>query len=155
MNRTAMRVGALCAITLALPLILPAADAAAPGVAGIRVEDAWVRGTVEGQEGTGAYFRITSEQAARLVGVSSPIAREAQIHLSKVDAGRMTMRRQDAVDLPAGKTVALDPGGLHVMLLGLSKAIDPGAGVSLTLVVESGGTRKTIPVMAKVRALGQ
>jgi copper(I)-binding protein len=57
-----------------------------------------------------------------------------------------------AIDLPRGKTVALEPGGYHIMLMNLPKPIAPGDAVPLTLTIESGGKRQTIEVKAEARS---
>jgi copper(I)-binding protein len=66
----------------------------------------------------------------------------------------MRMRQIPALELPAGKTVELKPGGYHVMLLDLKQQVKEGDTVPLTLVFEGkDGTRETVEVKAPVRAL--
>ena len=100
----------------------------------VEVKDAWVRTAVPGQRGTGAFMNITAKEGAKLVGVSSPVAGVAEVHEMKMDNDIMRMRAIPALDLPAGKTVALKPGGYHVMLMELKQALPPGSSVPLTLV---------------------
>ena len=122
----------------------------------VLVENAWARATVEGQEGTGAYLEITAVRDARLVGVTSPLAREGQVHEMKSEGGRMTMRRIDALELPAGRKIALAPGHQHIMLLGLSRQVLPGERLPLVLEIEwKDGKRSRVPVSAEVRPLRQ
>ena len=124
-------------------------------LAEVTVKDAWVRGTVPAQKGTGAFMTVTSSVDARLVGVASPAAKVAEIHASEVKDGVMQMEAIDALPLPAGKAVAFRPGGHHVMLLGLTRALAKGEKVPLTLTIEEkGGKRHTVQVDADVRALG-
>ena len=101
----------------------------------VEVKDAWVRTAVPGQRGTGAFMNITAKEGAKLVGVSSPVAGVAEVHEMKMDNDIMRMRAIPALDLPAGKTVALQPGGYHVMLMELKQALPPGSSVPLTLVL--------------------
>jgi copper(I)-binding protein len=101
----------------------------------VEVKDAWVRAAVPGQSGTGAFMSLTARDGAKLVGVSSPVAGVAQVHEMKMDNDVMRMRAIPALDLPAGKTVALRPGGYHVMLMELKQALPPGATVPLTLTL--------------------
>jgi copper(I)-binding protein len=70
-----------------------------------------------------------------------------------LDRDHMTMRPVAGLDLPAGKTVALQPGGYHLMLIGLKRHLQVGESIDLTLVVDRGGTRENVPVSAQVRAL--
>lgn len=100
----------------------------------VEVKDAWVRAAVPGQPGTGAFMTITAKDGAKLVGVSSPVAGVAEVHEMKMDNDIMRMRAIPALDLPAGKTVALKPGGYHVMLMALKQALPAGSSVPLTLV---------------------
>jgi copper(I)-binding protein len=120
----------------------------------VTVQDAWVRGMVETQTSTGAFMRITSKSAARLIGAQSPAAGMAEIHQTTMDGGVMRMRPVEAIELPAGKTVELKPGGYHVMLMHVRQPLKEGATVPVTLVVEGkDGKRQTIEVQAPVKAL--
>jgi len=71
-----------------------------------------------------------------------------------MDGGVMRMHEVKAIDLPKGKTVSLQPGGFHIMLMNLKKPIAAGDVIPLTLVVESGGKRQTVEVKAEARAMG-
>ncbi len=120
----------LCAPLLAFTL------AAAPAHAhNIDVKDAWVRTAVPGQSGTGAFMSITAKEGAKLVGASSPVAGVAEVHEMKMEGDVMRMRALPALDLPAGKTVQLKPGGYHVMLMQLKQALPKGGTVPLTLTL--------------------
>lgn len=140
--------------TLTTALVLGLAAGMAHAQTG--VADAWVRGTVPQQQGTGAFMRITSAQGARLVGVQSPVAAIAEIHEMKMDGGVMKMAAVPAIELPAGKTVELKPGGYHLMLMGLKQQLKAGDQVPLTLTIEgSGGQKETLELKLPVRPLGQ
>ena len=68
--------------------------------------------------GTGvAYFSITSNIADKIVNVSSPDAQAIEIHQSENAGGMASMHNVQSVELPAGKTVAFGPGGLHLMVI--------------------------------------
>ena len=99
----------------------------------VKVEGAWARATVQGQKGTGAFMNITAKEGTRLVGVSSPAAGVAEVHEMKMEGDIMMMRAMPSLDLPAGKAVALKPGGHHVMLMDLKQALTVGSKVPLTL----------------------
>lgn len=104
----------------------------------VEVKDAWVRTTVQGQKATGAFMKITSKEGARLVAVSTPVAGVAEVHEMKMEGDVMKMRAvSGGLDLPAGKTVELKPGGYHVMLMDLKTALSKDSSVPLTLVFKS------------------
>jgi periplasmic copper chaperone A len=124
--------------------------------AAVTATDAWVRGTVPAQRTTGAFVTLHSTEDAKLVGVASPIAKSVQIHESEMANGVMRMKAVDFVALPAGKRVELQPGGYHVMLLGLVRPLGAGDSVALTLTLEDkSGKRSTLDVDAEVRPLGR
>ena len=129
--------------------------AAAAVSAQTTVKDAWVRGTVAQQKSTGAFMQITSAQGGTLVSVQSPAAGVVAVHEMAMDGNVMKMRALGAgLELPAGKTVELKPGGYHVMLMDLKQPLASGDSVPLTLVVEGkDGKRETIEVKAPVKAL--
>ena len=88
--------------------------------AAVKVEGAWARASVQGQKATGAFMRLTAKDGARLVRAESPAAGLAEVHEMKMEGDIMKMRAVPTLDLPAGKTVELKPGGYHIMLLDLS-----------------------------------
>ena len=138
-------------LTLSFALALAAASSASR--AQVTVKDPWVRGTVAQQKATGAFLQITSAAGGKLVAASSPVAGVVEIHEMAMDGNVMKMRAVAALDLPAGKPVALKPGGYHVMLMDLKKPLAAGDEVPITLVVESGGKRETVDLKAPVRPL--
>lgn len=103
-------------------------------IADVTVKDAWVRTTVPGQKGTGAFMSLTAKSDLRLVGVSSAVAGVAEVHEMKMNGDVMQMRAVSGLDLPAGKAVALQPGGFHIMLLDLKVALPKSATVPVTLL---------------------
>ena len=101
----------------------------------VEVKDAWVRTSVQGQKATGAFMKITAKDGAKLVAVTTPAAGVSEVHEMKMDGDIMKMRAvQGGLDLPAGKTVELKPGGYHVMLMDLKAALPKDSTVPLTLV---------------------
>lgn len=99
----------------------------------VEVKDAWVRSTVQGQQGTGAFMNITAKDAATLVGASSPVAGVVEVHEMKMEGDVMKMRAVPSLDLPAGQTVQLKPGGYHVMMMDLKQTLPKGSTVPLIL----------------------
>jgi len=118
------------------------------------VDDAWVRATVPTQTASGAFMTLTADSDSKLLSVASPVAKDVQIHEMTMKNDVMSMGPVKSVDLPAGKAVAFDPNGYHVMLMGLTGQLKEGDSVPLTLTVENAkGEKETLEVKAPVRAL--
>lgn len=126
------------------------AQAAAPAV---QVEGAWARASVQGQKGTGAFMKLTAKESLKLVAAASPAAGVAEVHEMKMEGDVMKMRALPALDLPAGKTVELKPGGYHVMLMDLKAPLAKGATVPLTLVFKDAqGAESKVELQVPVSA---
>lgn len=144
-----MRTPILAALGLALAVFSGATFAA-----DVVVKGPWVRATVAGQMATGAFMDLSSRSGAKLLSASSPIAGVVEIHSMTTEAGVMQMRPVAAIDLPAGKAVALAPGGFHIMMMDLKQGVKKGDVVALTLKLKaSDGTIDTLEVRAEGRAL--
>jgi hypothetical protein len=101
----------------------------------VDVKDAWVRTSVPGQKATGAFMKLTAKDGAKLVAASSPVAGVTEVHETKMEGDIMKMKAvAGGLDLPAGKTVELKPGGYHVMLMDLKAALPKDSTIPLTLV---------------------
>lgn len=134
---------------------LLALHAAAWAQTSVKVEDAWVRGTVPAQKATGAFMRLTPSADARLVSAQSPVAGVVEIHEMAVVDNVMKMRAVPGLDLPAGRATELKPGSYHVMLMDLKQELKSGAQVPLTLTFEDAAKKRfTQEIQAPVTALG-
>jgi copper(I)-binding protein len=143
MRRRRMILAAVCAA---------AAAASVPASAQVEVKSAWVRGTVGAQMTTGAYMELKSAKDGSLVGVESPIAGLAEVHEMRMDKNVMRMRGIPKLELPAGRTVELKPGGYHVMLIDLKRPLNKGDSVPLKLRIENKDKSiTTVEVRAEVR----
>lgn len=93
-----------------------------------------------GMAGAG-YMQITNagETAERLVAVAADFPRVEMHESSMGDDGMMRMERQDFIVIAPGETVALQPGGLHVMFMGLDAPLEVGAEIPATLRFENAG----------------
>ena len=98
-----------------------------------------------------AYMIITnnSSDPDRLTRAESDVAQSTELHKSENVDGVMTMRPVDAVEIPAGGAAELQPGGIHVMLVGLTRDLKAGEKVQIILEFEKAGK---IAVEAEVRA---
>ena len=136
---------------LALLAIAPLVLAACGGDDPITIEGQWARTSPAMASMGAAYMDVTSSEGDQLVGVSVPasIAARAEIHEMvpadmamddsmddgemDMDMGAMVMQQIMALDLPAGETVSLEPGGYHVMLIDLAEPLDEGDTFNVTL----------------------
>jgi copper(I)-binding protein len=118
----------------------------------LTAQDAWIRAT-PGSDVAAAYLTLhnTAAHAVSIVGVRCACAGHAMIHESTISNGQSTMRPREPLAIAAGATLRFAPGGLHIMLQGLTRALTPGEQVPLELLLEGGGS---LGVSARVRALG-
>ncbi|MBI5953014.1 MAG: copper chaperone PCu(A)C [Chloroflexi bacterium] len=126
-------------ILLLIALIALAACSPASGT--LTVTDAWARNARAGENGA-AYFVIENGTSAddTLLGVRSDIASATEVHMSMADAnGVMSMNMQESVSVPANGRIEFKPGGLHVMLIGLTQDLNFGDTITLTLNFERAG----------------
>ncbi|MBT3360279.1 MAG: copper chaperone PCu(A)C [Rhodospirillales bacterium] len=117
----------------------------------IVIANPWARASASKMMKAGAAFMALTNngaQADRIIEAQSTIAKKTELHTHLMEKGVMKMRQVEAIDVPAGKTVALKPGGLHVMFMGLKGPLKVGASFSLTLVFEKAGKIKIeVPIM--------
>jgi copper(I)-binding protein len=108
----------------------------------IQVADAWARETVAGQSGTAAYMTIANRGSGddRVLAIVAPTPITATLHETSTSGGVSSMRPlEGGLDVPAGGTVVLKPGGAHVMISGLTTPLRPGQTLRLTLRFERFG----------------
>lgn len=118
---------------------------------GLTVSGAWVRAAPDVTQPTAAYLVIANPgpTADALLSASSPGAMSVGVHQTAVDASGMTgMHPVDRVDVPAGGSVALAPGGYHLMIMGLKTPLNVGDHLELDLVFDHAGS---VVVQAEVR----
>lgn len=119
-------------------------------LAPLEVEDAWVGAILPAQQVTAGYLTLnnTSPEPVRVTAVHSPAFDFVEIHEMATDEeGVMRMRRLNALDLAAGASVELRPGGLHLMMIRPRQAIAVGNDIPITLTTAGG---KTLTFAVKV-----
>lgn len=92
------------------------------------------------------YLVISNEGSRddRLIGIETPIAAVAELHMTEHGSdGVARMIRQDGIDIPAGEIVALEPGGYHIMLMGLTTTLTEGEVHPVTFIFEHAGRIET------------
>jgi len=142
-------IATMTARRLVLAAALGALVAAALASPTPQVSGAWARPTVAGQGAGGGFLAITGGAAAdRLVGASADVCKVVELHEMKMDGNTMRMRAIDAIDIPAGQTVKLEPGGLHLMFMELKAPLANGSSFPLKLRFEKAGE---VTVQVKVQ----
>ena len=121
-----------------------------PVLAGVQVADPYVRVLPPGSPNTAAFMQLTNDGSADLavVAVETSIAARAELHTHQLVDGVAQMRQVDQIALPAGQTISLQPGGLHIMLLDLKAPLKADEPVALTLVL-SDGSRQPVTAIAR------
>ncbi|MDH4326487.1 MAG: copper chaperone PCu(A)C, partial [Betaproteobacteria bacterium] len=115
--------------------------AALPAWAQVSVEQPWSRATPPGSKIGVGFMQLRNSGAAaeRIVGASSPLAGRVEMHVTTREGDVMKMRQVESLEIPAGGTFELKPGGAHLMLMDLKRPLAEGARVPLTLRLENGG----------------
>jgi hypothetical protein len=122
-------------------------------IGAITIHDAWARAPM-GQTGTSAIYmtlEASGGEGDRLVAVTSPDAARAELHTSIVEGGVAKMRPLAAIEIASGEPTVLEPGGPHVMLVGLGKKLVEGDTLPLSLTFEHAGT---IELQVPVKGMG-
>jgi periplasmic copper chaperone A len=134
--------------------MLLAATAAATQPSQIQIKDAWARATPGRAENGAAYLTIVSPVPDRLVAVSTPVAKKAELHMMSMEGGVMRMRPLDGIDLAANRPVTLKPGGMHIMLTGLTAPLQANQSITLTLSFEKAGKQEVTAAVEAAGAMG-
>ena len=139
---------------LALCGLMTTLTALSAGAQSLKASNPWVRATVAQQKATGAFMQLSSSQPGRVVEARSPVAGVVEIHEMKMEGSVMKMRALSALDLAAGQTVELKPGGYHIMLMDLKGQVKAGDEVPLSLVFETrDGKRETLEIKVPARGI--
>lgn len=118
----------------------------------ITIGHPYARATAAGQPAGGGFLKLDNGGAAdRLLSASADVSKLVELHVMKMEGDVMQMRQVDAIDLPAGKTVELKPGGLHIMFIGLKAPLKKGESFPLKLRFEKAGE---VTVQVNVEAAG-
>ena len=128
MRRLVVVIGMLLAI-------LALVTCAGSGGEGIVVTDAWARPSPMAQGNGAAYMVIRNNGSAAdaLVGASADFATTVELHESVMEGDMASMHPVEQIDLPAGGSVELKPGGYHIMLIGITQPLEEGQTVTITL----------------------
>ncbi len=137
-SKTFYPLAGLTLLTLAAPVL-----AHSFSVGKIAIGHPWTRETAATQSVGGGFLTIRNNGRTpdRLVSATSPASGEVQIHTMSMDGGVMKMRQsKDGIAIPAGQSVELKPGGLHLMFVGLKKPFKQGTKIPATLKFARAGS---------------
>jgi len=144
-------------------LILAALTAAAVAVPAIaqdyklgtlEISHPWTRATPATAQSGGGFLTITNKGTApdRLIAARSTVSERVEVHEVRMEGSVMRMRElEKGLEIPAGATVMLKPGGYHIMFMGLKAPLAKDAKVPVTLVFEKAGS---LDIQLDVQALG-
>lgn len=122
----------------------------APIGGALTVEDPYARAVPPGQPNSAVFLRIVNDGDVPrvLVNGKSDAAEAVELHTHLMEDGMMKMRRIERIEVPAKGALSLEPGGLHLMLIGLKRDLAPGDNLELTLGLDDGSA---LQVQAQVR----
>ena len=107
--------------------------------AGVTVTEPFARASAGNVRTGAAFMTLSSGGGDVLLRAASDVARRTELHTVKMEDGVMRMRRVPDIALPAMEKVALKPGGLHVMFMGLKEPLKQGENIDITLTFEKAG----------------
>lgn len=131
--------------------------AAAVTLGSLQISEAFTRATLPEAPTGGGFVTIANKgaEADRLVTASSPVAEMVQLHEMKMEGDVMKMSQlEHGVEIPAGATVTLVPGGPHIMFMGLKQAFVEGETLPVTLTFEKAGSVEVMLMVGPVGAGG-
>ena len=129
----------------------------AVSVGDLTVASVWSRSSAGMKRAGAAFMTITNSGATddRLIAASTPAAGKTELHTHLMEEGVMKMRQVMHIDVPAGSTVQLKPGGLHVMMFKLADVFKEGNHYPLKLTFEKAGDVSVMVHIGKAGAMGK
>ncbi len=145
---------AAAAIAFLIGLAPPAA-AHEYALGALEIIHPWARASIGKARSGAAYLAIANNGATadRLVGARTQIAKKAGLHRSVMENGVMKMRPVEGIEIAPGETVVLEPGGFHVMLMGLKTPLVEGTRFPMTLIFEKAGSIAVEVTVQKAAAM--
>ncbi|MFT4097879.1 MAG: copper chaperone PCu(A)C [Rhodoblastus sp.] len=143
--KTTIKIAFAAAMSFGVPCLAHAGD--------ISLDHPWSRATPAGAPVGAGYVTLKNVGGAadKLLSATADVAGKVEIHEMSMDGGVMKMRPIAGLEIPAGKSVELKPGGYHIMFMGLKQPLKAGDTIKGTLTFEKAGA---MPVEYKVEAMG-
>ncbi len=126
-----------CAI-LALSIVAHAED--------VSISSAWSLAPPPASKNGAVYLVVENHgsEADMLMGAHTDVANKVELHITSHDHGQMKMHHHHSFEIPGGSSLIMEPGGHHIMLMGLVEELTPGESFDLTLNFMNGGKIKTV-----------
>lgn len=140
------------AVALVAAALAASAPAAEPQrVGAVEIARPWVRATLGTVSVTAGYMvlRSTDGKPDRLLGAATPAAERVELHAHAMEGGVARMREVPAIEVPGTGAVALEPGGFHLMIVGVKAPLAAGATIRLTLRFERAGVGEIVVPVAR------
>lgn len=138
-------------VALALPLAVATAcgsseDAPATESDSVSITDRWVKASDSDMTAAFGTVTNTSDREVTLTGGDTDVAARVEMHeMAPTGDGTMAMRQVDGgLKIGGGQAVSLEPGGNHIMLMGLKGPIGAGETVTITLRFGDGSTTEFV-----------
>lgn len=124
-------------------------------VGDLRVDRPWARATAGMARNGAAYLTVSNhgEVPDKLIAIATPVARMAAVHSVVMVDNVMKMQPVAGIEVHPGEPVVLRPGGLHVMLMGLTRPLKVGETFPLSVTFEKAGTIEVQVVVRKAGAM--
>lgn len=125
-------------------------------LANVTVDDPYVRDVAPGQTVSAAFLQLnnTSAETRYIVNATSAVSKVVELHAHVHENGMMKMRRIEEIEIPANGKTVLEPGGLHIMLIGLHKPLKIDQKVSITLEFKNGNSQTVEAPVRKIMMPG-
>ncbi len=109
----------------------------------LKVDDGYMRAVPPGQMMSAAFMQLTNtgDKTVELVGGKSGDVKSIEVHNHKKVEGVMKMYRVPTLKIEPGQSVTLQPGGLHIMFIGLKKMIKAGDQFAFDLSFKDGSSQ--------------
>lgn len=108
---------------------------------GLVIEHPWARPTPPNATTGAVYMTIINEGDTpdRLIGADTDVAQKVEIHTHMMEDGIARMRPIEAIEISPGSPTRIEPGALHLMLIGLKEPLEAETAIALTLIFEHAG----------------
>ncbi|MEU4540390.1 copper chaperone PCu(A)C [Streptosporangium sp. NPDC023825] len=125
----------------AAPAATPSPSTAAVAAVALTITDPWVKTAKKGMSAAFGTLVNNTDAEVTVVSGASPLSPKIELHEVVDSRGKMIMRpKEGGIVIPARGTHLLQPGGDHIMLMGITEAVRPGAQIPFTLTLKDGKT---------------
>jgi periplasmic copper chaperone A len=126
-------------LMFALAAVLISASCRPPIKQETSIVEAWAPATPPNASVGAAYMKIVAAGADTLLGATTPAAAKVEMHTNSEEGGMMRMRQLQSVELQPGQSFSFQPGGAHLMLVGLTAPLMADSRFALTLRFKNAG----------------